>query len=105
MTNEILKEPAAYAIIGILASLIYIFYIQVVSSVMYLKYLFIKKYKKRKQARAETIDPATGNIVLLVPADSKETKFDTSKYDLATSIGFNLLFISILALIYIECNL
>lgn len=103
--NEILKYPQTYAIIGILASLFYIFYVQVLSSVMYLKYIFIKKYKKRGQAQAETIDPTTGNIILLVPENDKKIKFDTTKYDLATSLGFNFLFISILALIYIECNL
>ena len=100
MTNEILKYPQTYAILGILLSGIYIAYIQIISTIMHIKYLVLKKINKHNEA--ETIDPATGNIIKV---NNQNTKFDTMKYDLATSVGFNFLLISILALVYIECNL
>ena len=102
MTNEILKHPATYAILGITLSLAYIAYIQVVLNVMYIKHIIINKYNKLKDQSAETIDPITGNIIKV---NSQNTKFNTMKYDLATSLGFNFLLISILALVYIECSL
>ena len=80
MTTEILKYPQTYAIFGIIISLIYLGYIQIVSNVMYIKYLILKRKNRSK-------------------------KFNSLKYDLATSVGFNFLLISILALVYIECNL
>jgi hypothetical protein len=99
MTTEIFKHPATYAIIGIFLSLTYIVYWQILSSVMYIKHLTIKKINKPNQV--ETIDPVTGNIVKL----NQNKKFDSIKYDLEMSLGLNLLFICILALIFIECNL
>jgi len=99
MTNEIFKQPATYAIIGIFLSLIYIVYVQILSSVMYIKHLIIQKINKLNAT--ETIDPVTGNIVKV----NESKKFDSIKYDLALSLGLNLLFICILALVFIECNL
>jgi len=99
MTIEILKYPQTYAILGIIISLIYITYIQIISTVMYIKYLIFKKINSSTET--ETIDSNTGNIVKV----SNQQKFNSMKYDLATSVGFNFLLISILALVYIEYNL